>query len=97
MVRGEGALLDRRPRGILDAAPEPRPPRGRGGGDRAAPENRSGLKPLAPHAEPLSGEIGDALFVLAALAAQCGTSLEEAAAAVLVKQSGRGAPGGQSR
>jgi NTP pyrophosphatase (non-canonical NTP hydrolase) len=56
---------------------------------------QAGRKALAPDAEPVSGEIGDALFVLAALAAQLGTSLPEAAQAVLRKQGGRGEVAGK--
>jgi len=51
---------------------------------------RSGRKRLAPDAEPIEGEIGDALFVLALLAHQLGTSLEAAADAALRKQARRG-------
>lgn len=54
---------------------------------------QAGRKTLAKDAEPAAGEIGDALFVLAALAAQLGTSLPEAAALVLRKQALRAAAG----
>ncbi len=52
---------------------------------------QAGRKRLRADAEPVSGEIGDALFTLAALAAQLGTSLPEAAQAVLQKQAHRSA------
>jgi NTP pyrophosphatase (non-canonical NTP hydrolase) len=52
---------------------------------------QAGRKRLAADAEPIAGEIGDALFTLAALAAQLGTSLPDAAQVVLRKQAGRSA------
>jgi NTP pyrophosphatase (non-canonical NTP hydrolase) len=54
---------------------------------------QAGRKPLAADAEPVEGEIGDALFVLAALARQLGTDLPQAASAVMRKQRGREAAG----
>ncbi|MDA8346689.1 MAG: nucleotide pyrophosphohydrolase [Thermaerobacter sp.] len=56
---------------------------------------QAGRKALPPDAEPVAGEIGDALFVLAALAAQLGTSLPAAADAVLRKQAARGSGTGK--
>jgi NTP pyrophosphatase (non-canonical NTP hydrolase) len=51
---------------------------------------QGGRKSLAAGAEPAAGEIGDALFVLALLAYQLGTSLDAAVQDVLRKQEQRG-------
>ncbi len=51
---------------------------------------QSGRKHLAADAEPAAGELGDALFVLALLAHQLGTSLDAAVREVLRKQERRG-------
>ncbi len=53
---------------------------------------QGGRKGLPPGGEPAAAEIGDALFVLALLAHQLGTSLDAAAAEVLRKQQQRGEP-----
>ncbi len=51
---------------------------------------QAGRKRLPSDAEPAAGELGDALFVLALLAHQLGTSLDDAAREVLRKQELRG-------
>ncbi len=51
---------------------------------------QGGRKRLPPAGEPAAAEIGDALFVLALLAHQLGTSLDAAAGEVLRKQARRG-------
>lgn len=51
---------------------------------------RAGLKAVPEGGENAQGEIGDLLFVLAAIARQMDVDLEQAAAAVIAKQRARG-------
>lgn len=52
-----------------------------------------GIKPLPDGTESAAGEIGDVLFTIAALARQLDVDLEQAVAALVLKQRARGMDG----